>query len=136
MSWFFRWFITALRIGIGAGLASVGYPKFAQPGHENTTHIFTELGVPEPSTFAYAAAVYEGIGGTALVVGRGWKLAAGVNTVGIGAALALIGLRGGRPDPLPGQPPLVDPPLGLGLMLGLIAVFKFGPGRLVWRGRS
>lgn len=114
-----------LRVGLGAIFLLHGLDKF-DAGIENIEAMFTMWGVPAPSIAAPLVAVLEIVGGAALIVGIGTRIAAGVLSLVLLGAIFYVKADLGviSTEPMPGAE--VD----LALLAGLIAVLVIGPGSL------
>lgn len=90
--------ILVLRIVIGVAFIAHGYVKFAG-GIENVAGFFTTLGIPAALLMAWVVALVEFVGGLAILLGVGTRLAAlllsVVMVVAIATAKFPLGFLGG-----------------------------------------
>lgn len=113
-----------LRVVIGALFVWHGIDKF-DTGISMIEDMFTMWGVPAPGLTAPLSAIIEIGAGAALIAGIGTRLAAlALSFVMVGALIyvkADLGII--STEPMPGAE------LDLALLVGLVAVVVFGPGR-------
>ena len=91
--------LTILRVVVGIIFIAHGWQKlfiYTLPG---TTGAFTQMGVPLPSLTAPAIAFIELIGGAALIVGLGTRIAAALLALNMLGAILLVHLGGGFFNP-------------------------------------
>lgn len=114
-----------LRVVLGGLFVYHGFDKF-DGGIGMVEQMFDSWGVPAPGLAAPVTAIVEIVGGLALVVGLGTRVAASaLGLVMVGALLFVktdLGIISG--EPMPGAE------LDLGLLAGLFAVMALGPGSL------
>jgi putative oxidoreductase len=114
-----------LRVSLGAIFLLHGLDKF-DVGIEMIEGMFTQWGVPAPGVTAPLVAVLEIVGGLALILGAGTRVAAAVLSLVLLGAIFYVKADLGviSTEPMPGAE--VD----LALLGGLIAVLVIGPGSL------
>lgn len=112
-----------LRLVLGGLFIWHGIDKF-DAGISMVEEMFTMWGVPAPGLAALAVAVIEIIGGIALVLGIGTRIAAALLSVVMIGALVYVKADLGiiSSGPMPGAE------LDLALLAGLITLIVLGPG--------
>lgn len=122
------WAPTVLRVTLGVIMAVHGWQKLTgmtPAGFGN--NMLDGLGIPGPVAVAWIVTLIELVGGIALIVGFGTRIAAAlIGVVLIGATLLVkldIGLIAGQGAPLPGAE------LDLALIALAVGVIALGPGR-------
>jgi putative oxidoreductase len=118
-----------LRVVFGGFLMYAGGRKlFLTEGHANIVHILKQLGVPFANFMGWIVGLIEFGGGLSLLLGFCTRKVAAINIVNLLANVLLAAIRGGYPQPLPGQQPLPDTlssMLGIG---GLVSLYMSGAG--------
>lgn len=120
---------TLLRVTVGVIMAAHGWQKLTGMTPAGFGEgMLAGLGVPAPLVFGWIVTLIELVGGLALIVGLGSRIAAGLTAIVIAGATVLvkldIGLIAEMGSPLPGAE------LDLLLIAGSLAVVLLGPGRL------
>lgn len=112
-----------LRLVLGGLFIWHGIDKF-DAGISTVEEMFTMWGVPAPGITAFVVAVVEIVGGLALVLGIGTRIAAMLLSVVMIGALIYVKADLGviSSEPMPGAE------LDLALLAGLIALIVLGPG--------
>ena len=87
--------LTVLRVSTGAIFLMHGIQKFFTYTLPGTTGAFTQMGVPLPSVSAPLVAAVELIGGLALILGLGTRVAAALLAVNILVAILIVHLKAG-----------------------------------------
>jgi putative oxidoreductase len=114
-----------LRLVLGGLFIWHGIDKF-DAGISMVEEMFTMWGVPAPGLAAPLVAIVEIVGGVALVLGVGTRIAASLLSVVMIGALIYVKQDLGiiSSGPMPGAE------LDLALLAGLIALIVLGPGRV------
>ncbi len=112
-----------LRVALGAVFITHGIDKF-RAGLDMVEGAFAGWGVPAAGTAAAFAAGLEVIGGIALVIGLGTRLAAGLLGLVLIGALIFVKAELGiiSTTPIPGAE------IDIALLAGLVVLFIAGPG--------
>lgn len=84
------WGPTLLRLAVGAVFVAHGAQKLFVFGHDGVTGFLTQLGLPAPALAAALLAAVEFLGGAALVLGAGTRVAAAALAVVMAGAFALV----------------------------------------------
>lgn len=121
-----------LRVGLGAiflmhGLGKLVGPPFAGQGMAATTGFMASLGFPLPAVTAWLAMLVETVGGAALVLGSGARVAALLLAIEMVVAAVKFDLGRGFAGGYE---------LNLALITGLLCVVLGGPGILAIQLRS
>lgn len=129
------WAPTVLRITLGVIMAFHGWQKLTAMTPAGFGNGMLEgLGVPGPVVVAWAVTLIELVGGIALIVGFGTRIAAAlIGLILIGATLLVkvdIGLIAGQQAPLPGAE------LDLALIALAVGIVALGPGKWSIDGAS
>lgn len=115
-----------LRLAVGVVFLAHGWSKFGDLA--GVTQMFGGMGMPAPGLMAALVAAVEALGGAALILGIGTRVAAVLLSIVMLVAIVMvkadIGLIAPMGAPLPGAE------LDLALLAGLVAVFLQGAGRL------
>ncbi len=134
------WAPLPLRLGIGIALMFHGGIKLFVPGgHENISHLVSQLGFPLPDLMGWVVGMNEFFGGLGMVLGMYLPLSAGLNALNMVNLLVLGALAGGIPEPLPGGDPLPPFREGFIILAGTLTLVMGGGGRLSvdeWRRAS
>jgi putative oxidoreductase len=124
-----QWVPLPIRLILGLGLAYHGFPKlFSAAGQASFLSMLQSMGVPAPGLMIWGIGILEFVGGLLLVVGAFVEIVAAVIVVEIIINLAVALIRGGFPQPLPGQQPLPGIEISLVYMAGLLALVLGGAG--------
>jgi putative oxidoreductase len=86
------------------------------------------MGVPAPGLMVWVIGILEFGGGLLLFLGAFTEIVAAVIVVEIIINLGVALIRGGFPQPLPGQQPLPGVEVSLVYMAGLLAIMLTGAG--------
>ncbi|RME43363.1 MAG: DoxX family protein [Chloroflexi bacterium] len=115
-----------LRLAVGVVFLAHGLGKFGNLG--GISQMFGSMGMPAPALMAAVAATIETLGGAALILGIGTRVAAvllsAVMLVAIVMVKSKIGLIAPMGAPLPGAE------LDLALLAGCVALILQGSGHL------
>lgn len=113
------WGLLVLRIAMAVIFIFHGYGKLfgAMPGMQGFTSMVANIGFPLPGVFATIAALVEFVGGVALLLGVGTRIAATLIGINMIVAMALV-----KKFALP----MIDPDLALFAIA--IALALMGPG--------
>jgi putative oxidoreductase len=129
------WAPTVLRVTLGVIMAYHGWQKLTAMTPAGFGNGMLEgLGIPGAVAVAWAVTLIELVGGIALIVGFGTRIAAALIGVILVAATLLvktdIGLIAGPDAPLPGME------LDLALLALAVGIIALGPGKLSIDGAS
>ena len=123
------WAPFPIRLVLGLGLVYHGYPKlFSAQGRASFLGIVEKMGLPEPRLSVFLIGVLEFGGGLLLVSGAFTTIAAAAIVIEIVINLCVAAVRGGFPQPLPGQQTLPGYEVSLVYGAGLMALILAGPG--------
>lgn len=89
------WAPTLLRLAVGAVFVAHGAQKLFVFGHDGVTGFLAQLGLPAPALAAALLTAVEFLGGAALVLGVGTRVAAAALAVVMAGAFALVHASGG-----------------------------------------
>ncbi|HYG99940.1 MAG TPA: DoxX family protein [Terriglobales bacterium] len=89
------WGIAIARVVVGAVFAAHGAQKLFTFGIGATTQGFSQAGIPLATIVAPAVALIEFLGGLALILGLGTRIAAGLLAMVMVGAIFFVHLRGG-----------------------------------------
>jgi putative oxidoreductase len=124
-----QWAPIPIRIVLGLGLAYHGFPKlFSALGQASFISMLQSMGVPAPGLMVWVIGILEFGGGLLLFLGAFTEIVAAVIVVEIIINLGVALIRGGFPQPLPGQQPLPGVEVSLVYMAGLLAIMLTGAG--------
>lgn len=91
-----KWWPIPLRILVGVGFFSHGFPKlFTAAGHASFTGVLMGLGLPFPDVAAWIVGVVEFFGGLAVLEGAFFSVATGLLIVDMLGAMVAMHLRQG-----------------------------------------
>lgn len=113
--------LTVLRVAIGIIFVAHGYQKFFEYTLPGTTAAFTKMGVPLAQLVASAVATIELLGGLALLLGFGTRVAASLLALTMLGALVLVHAKAGFFNPGGIEFPLA-------LLAASVALALAGPG--------
>ncbi len=126
-----EWAPLPIRLVLGLGLVYHGFPKlFSADGRASFVNILEGMGVPEPKLGVTLIGILEFGGGILLIGGAFTTIAAAAIVIEIIINLGVAAVRGGFPQPLPGQQPLPGYEMSLAYGAGLLALVLSGPGAL------
>jgi putative oxidoreductase len=124
-----HWAPIPIRLILGLGLVYHGYPKlFSAQGRASFLGIVEEMGLPEPRLSVFLIGVLEFGGGLLLIGGAFTTIVAAAIVIEIVINLCVAAVRGGFPQPLPGQQTLPGIETSLVYSAGLMALVLAGPG--------
>jgi putative oxidoreductase len=87
--------LALLRIVVGGVFIAHGLMKLLSFGYAGTTGFFTKLGIPLPGVAAAVVIIVECLGGLALVLGAGARIAAALLAIDMLGAIYFAKLHGG-----------------------------------------
>lgn len=91
--------LTVLRVVLGVVFLMHGYQKLFQMGIHGVTGMFGHLGVPLPGFFAVVVTLVEFVGGIALIIGLGTRVAAALISIDMIFAILLVHWKRGFFNP-------------------------------------
>jgi putative oxidoreductase len=89
------WGFLALRLAVGLVFAMHGWQKLSLMGIGGVAGFFGSLGIPAPELAAVVVTAVELLGGIALILGAGTRIAGALLAVNMAAALLLVHLPNG-----------------------------------------
>ena len=89
------WGPTLLRLAVGTVFLAHGSQKLFVFHFAGVTQFFTHAGIPLPAVSAVVVTLVEFLGGLALILGLGTRIAATFLAINMLGAIALVHLRGG-----------------------------------------
>lgn len=117
------WALTIIRVAVGIVFLAHGAQKVFVFGHAGVAGMMGHLGIPLPGLSAWAVMAAEFLGGAALVLGAGARLAAAALTINMIVAVLAVHLKGGFFLPAGME-------FAFTLMLGNVGLVIGGPGAL------
>lgn len=115
--------VLALRIAIGITFVAHGLAKYTG-GVDNVAGFFGKIGIPAPGAAAWIVTLIELLGGAALIIGLGTRIAAGL--IAAVMAVAMFTVHWGKGFFVSGQGGIE---LVFILLFSAIAIALFGPGK-------
>lgn len=89
------WGLTVLRIVVGIVFWMHGSQKLFQTGFAGVSRGFAGMGIPLPEVSAVVVTLVEFLGGIALVIGAGTRIAAALLAINMTVAVFAVHLKGG-----------------------------------------
>jgi putative oxidoreductase len=87
--------LTVLRVTVGIVFLAHGYQKLFKLGFPGVAVMFSHLGIPLPAVLAVIVTLVEFLGGLALILGAGTRLAALLLTCDMAGAIFFVHARNG-----------------------------------------
>lgn len=119
-----RWGLTVLRVVVGIVFLMHGQQKLFGFGIHGTTAFFTGAGIPLPAVSAVVVTFVELLGGIALILGLGTRVAASLIAIDMLGAIFLVHLKNGFFL----MPPKMGYEYALTLLAASVALALLGPG--------
>jgi len=119
-----QWGLTVLRVVVGIVFLMHGQQKLFGFGIHGTTAFFTGAGIPLPAFSAPVVTLVEFLGGIALILGLGTRVAAPLIAIDMLGAIVLVHFKNGFYN----MPPNIGYEYPLTLLAAAIALAMVGPG--------